>query len=95
MEDCLDRVVTKEIVFSQPMDRGWVLALDQLGKLEYYGHFPKPFFRVTKPTAYVLKGVEGHDRCQVVFLEHTAALESDLVERLNNLNLDHSSGPEQ
>ena len=95
MEDCLDRVVTKEIAFSRPMDREWVMALDQLGQLEYYGHFPKPFFRVTRPKAYVIKGVEGHDRCQVVFLEHTAALESDLLERLDRLKADAESCPGQ
>ena len=95
MADCLDLVTTREIVFSGPITRDWIFALEQLGRLEYYSHFPKPFFRLTRPGDYIIKGVLGRDRCQVVFLGQLDTLQNDLINQLDLLTPDSSCRPDQ
>ena len=85
MDDCLDRVATKEFTFSNPVTRGWIHMLEALGELEYYGHFPRPFYRLTAKTEFIIKGIEGNDKCQVVFLDYTEEAESSLIDKLNRL----------
>ncbi|MEW6263984.1 MAG: hypothetical protein AB1641_12990 [Thermodesulfobacteriota bacterium] len=86
LDDCLDRVVTKEFVFDQPTYRAWIMALGELGQVEYYSHFPRPFYRVTQQGVLSIKGVEGRDRCQVLYFHYTSETESTLVQRLHRLN---------
>ena len=88
VEDCVDRVVVKEIVFSRPVTSNWIQTLENLGKLDYYHHFPKPFYRLTRKGDYIIKGVEAQDRCRVTFINYTAETEAGLLERLNRLETD-------
>lgn len=85
MDDCLDRVATKEFTFSNAATQDWIRSLEALGELEYYGHFPRPFYRLTAKGEFIIKGVEGNDKCQVVFLDYTEEAESSLMGKLNRL----------
>jgi hypothetical protein len=85
MDDCLDKVAAKELTFSHPTNQAWIQSLKALGDLDYYGHFPRPFYRLTAKGEYIIKGVEGNDKCQVVFLDYTKETESTLISTLDRL----------
>lgn len=67
VEDCFDGGG----VFRYRMSKGWtsesIHRLSEMGKLEYFGSFPRPFFRLIGQGGYQVRGVEGEDTCVVVY----------------------------
>ncbi|MEE9912947.1 MAG: hypothetical protein K4571_14630 [Deltaproteobacteria bacterium] len=68
VEECLDGVVIREVRFDRPIGAGFIRSLEKLGRLEYFPHFPKPFFRVRQSGKYIIKGVEGNETCQIFYI---------------------------
>jgi hypothetical protein len=68
VEECLDGVVIREVLFDGKIGVDFISGLEKLGKLEYFPHFPKPFFRVRKSGKYIIKGVEGSETCQIFYV---------------------------
>ena len=66
VEDCFDG----SSVFSYESDVAWdERALDRLrrlGELEYFPHFPRPFFRLIGAGGMQVKGVLGDTTCRVI-----------------------------
>lgn len=64
VEDCLDGTTIKEILLAEPADRALADRLSVLGDMDYYEHFPKPFFRITCDVVQI-KGVAGSHRIRL------------------------------
>lgn len=77
VEDCFDGGT----VFKYAFDRKWtaqtIRSLIDLGRLDYFPDFPRPFFRVCGKTGFQIKGVEGEETCLVVL----PGKEKEAVER--------------
>jgi hypothetical protein len=59
VEDCFDRSMFREIELDRPVSYRFIEFIGKTGELEYYHEFPRPFFKVTVPFKYTLKGIEG------------------------------------
>lgn len=60
VEDCLDGSMIKEIILSRPLDANHIKNLGKEGKLQYYPHFARPFFKLRIDGKLNLKGIEGN-----------------------------------
>lgn len=67
VEDCFDGSGVWEYRFETAWTRADIDLLGPLGRLEYFGDFPRPLFRVHGPAGLQIKGVEGENSCRVVF----------------------------
>ncbi len=67
VEDCTTAGRTWRYRFDSPVTRGAILSFARLGELELYSEFPHPFYRVTSPQGFRLKGTEGEHSCLVAF----------------------------
>jgi hypothetical protein len=67
VEDCLDgsRVYEYRLV-QGTIDRAFIESLAAMGSLEYFTHFPRPFFRVRSSDGLQLKGVQDEQTFQVI-----------------------------
>jgi len=67
VEDCFDG----SSVFTYAFSRGWtrdeILKLRELGELDYFPDFPRPFFRLHCKNGLQVKGIEGDPRCRVIY----------------------------
>jgi hypothetical protein len=59
VETCFDGSFIKEITFSASITKNFIEHLSSLGRLEYFGSFPRPFYRIRDTRRFELKGVEG------------------------------------
>ncbi|MBI4772663.1 MAG: hypothetical protein HY788_00545 [Deltaproteobacteria bacterium] len=75
VEECIDGLVIKELLFDAPVDETFIRGLEKLGTLEYFPHFPKPFFRVRKPGAFSIKGVQGNRTVRVFYVNYSVEAE--------------------
>jgi hypothetical protein len=66
LEDCFDGSVVFQLTVSPSWTSSMIAALAQLGPLDYYAGFPRPFFRVRGPEGFEIRGVEGEDRCRLI-----------------------------
>lgn len=64
--DCFDAAITKEIVFDQEVERAFIHYLGTHGQLDFYPHFPRPYFRLIARGAFQLQGVEGANTARIV-----------------------------
>lgn len=69
VEDCFDGSTIYAYTFSHAWSRESILALDQLGQLDFYPDFPRPFFRVRVNGGCQAKGVEAEQTCVVIYPE--------------------------
>ena len=83
VEECIDGVVIKELLFDVPINETFIRGLEKLGKLDYFSHFPKPFFRVRQPGKFIIKGVQGNRTCQVFYINYSEEAEN-LIQRYVN-----------
>ena len=82
VEECLDGVVIKEALLDEPIDEGFIRSLEDLGKLEYFPHFPKPFFRVRKSGNFIIKGVQGNNTCQIFWVNYSEETEKNIYRHI-------------
>ncbi len=66
LEDCLDDSTTREVLFDQPVGRGFILYLGEAGELQYFPNFARPFYRLDVPDLFVFKGVEGNLTARII-----------------------------
>ena len=66
LEDCFDGSSVYSFQFDRPWTREIIQQLSELGELDYFGDFPRPFFRIRGIGGLQMKGVEGLDHCRVV-----------------------------
>jgi hypothetical protein len=85
IEDCLDGTVIKELALSEAISRDFVLHLEKYGRLEFFEHLARPFFRLTRDRVCVLTGIVGKSSLRVVFAHYTDQVERELVERIEKL----------
>ncbi len=69
VEDCFDGSTIYAYSFSRAWSRESILALDQLGQLDFYPDFPRPFFRVRVTGGCQVKGVEAEQTCVAIYPE--------------------------
>ena len=67
VENCLDSSTVKEIEIDQPLDEGLMRRLATDARLQYYPHFPKPYFRIERARYYLIQGVFGNTALRVTF----------------------------
>jgi hypothetical protein len=82
-EICLDGTEIKEFLLDGTVGVALIHLLGTAGRLEYFSTFPRPFFRVTRNSHFILKGVEGNNTFQVIFLKDTVRLEQELRELID------------
>ncbi len=79
VEDCFDGSSVYRYFFDSVWSREEIRRLGELGRLDYYPDFPRPFFRVVGPGGAQLRGVEGERSCQVVLPRQDR---QEVIERL-------------
>ena len=67
LENCLDNSTVKELALDAPLDETIMRAAAKDAKLNYYPHFPKPYFRIDRAHCYVIQGVLGNRTLRVTF----------------------------
>lgn len=68
IEDCLDGSFIKEILLDNPVTPGLIHHLGQMGSLQYFPHFPRPFFRVDGK-GIMFKGIEGNNTIRITLFD--------------------------
>lgn len=66
IEDCFDGSSVYGYAFDAPWDRAAIQRLGELGELDYFPEFPRPFFRLRGPNGLQVKGVEGETTCRAI-----------------------------
>ncbi|MCK9579403.1 MAG: hypothetical protein M0Q92_03010 [Methanoregula sp.] len=79
LETCLDGTMNIEITLDRTMDRNSICHLASMGNLEYFSDFPRPFFRITRPGAFIIKGVEGADTFEVFKLAASTDVANEIA----------------
>jgi hypothetical protein len=59
IEECLEGTFMKEILLDDVITRDFIFYLGDIGTLQYFYTFARPFFKVTHEN-YEFKGVEGN-----------------------------------
>jgi hypothetical protein len=67
IEDCVGGGMIFKYKISEKIDEKFIFKLKEIGQLEYYGHFPRPFFRVSTKDGTQLKGIEGENEFIIIF----------------------------
>jgi hypothetical protein len=67
VEECLDGTTIKEFELASPMTEAVMRRIAEDGKLKYFPHFPRPYFRIDRRDAYIIQGVIGMCTFRVVF----------------------------
>ena len=70
IESCLDGTNDIEMTVDRPTGPAFIRYLAVLGRLEYFSDFPSPFYRVTRPGAFIVKGVEGSGTFRVFIIHN-------------------------
>lgn len=79
VETCLDGTMNVEKTLDTPTDRQFIHHLASLGNLEYFPQFARPFFRITRPGAFVIKGVEGESNFEVFIVKASADPDQEIA----------------
>ena len=67
IEDCFDGSRIFEYTLPREIDEDIIKTLGDLGKLEYFKEFPRPFFRIFTGHEDQIKGVEGEKTFKVIY----------------------------
>ena len=67
IQDCFDGSLEFLFVFDSAIDENFIKNFSNLGLLEYFSDFPKPFFRVRTDAGMQIKGVLGETTFRVIF----------------------------
>ncbi len=83
VEDCFDGSFIYEYRLEEPITEGLIRILGKkLGRLEYFGDFPRPFFRVLAEGGMQVKGVEGERTFQVIFSARNKFKRKEMMEMI-------------
>jgi hypothetical protein len=67
LERCLDGAPQFEYELSPPIDEPTMRRLAEGARLQYFPHFPRPYFRIDRPRGVVVQGVMGGERLRVAY----------------------------
>ena len=67
LEGCLDSIGVWRYELSDGVDEPLMLVLAEDGRLQYFPHFPRPYFRIDRPGRWVIQGIVGDTELQVTF----------------------------
>lgn len=65
IEDCFDGSNIREVLLTFEVTKALIFALGEEGKLQYFGDFARPFFKIRVEDKYDLKGIEGNNTIRV------------------------------
>jgi hypothetical protein len=86
IETCLDGTMNVEKMLDRAMDRKFIHHLAVLGNFEYFPQFARPFFRITRPGIFVIKGVEGEISFEVFIIRVTGDLDDEIATVVSQFN---------
>lgn len=69
VEDCAEESRTFECRIDEGMSEALIHHLGDLGTLEYFPEFTRPFFKITRRGGFLIRGVLGSGSFQVVFFD--------------------------
>lgn len=64
----MDTSVVKEFELFEPIDEALMQEMAKGATLDYHPEFPRPYYRITRKSFYVIQGVVGNVTCRVTFL---------------------------
>jgi len=67
LDNCLDGAPVKEYELDTKLTRGLMNVLAADSKLQFFPHFPKPYFRVDRRDAWVIQGIIGSRTLRITF----------------------------
>jgi hypothetical protein len=67
LEDCLDDLVTKEYFVKGIVTEEMMYKMAEGASLQYFPHFPRPFYRIKNDGFYTIQGIIGNDYFRVIF----------------------------
>jgi len=67
LEDCFDGGFVLRYRTDQPWTPDAIRSLAQLGELDYFLDFPRPYYRVRGRGGFQIRGLEGEPVCTVIF----------------------------
>lgn len=82
LESCLDRTEAVEVSLDGPVTEALVRRLGQVGALQYFPQFPRPYFRVDHATDWVVQGIVGAAKLRIQLFGERRA---EALERLRCL----------
>jgi hypothetical protein len=85
-EDCVDGAVVKDVHIEGTINRRVIQHLGELGTLQYYPQFPKPFFKLDLGDGAAAKGVEGETSFRVRIIGRQESLIEKLVQHIRTLD---------
>ena len=86
VEECLDGVIIKEFLLDGKISEKFIYYMGRSGELKYFPHFPRPFFKITKKSEFIIKGVEGNNTFQVFFINHSSELENAIIDMVGSFH---------
>ncbi len=81
LEDCFDGSFRKEIVLEQTITPEFIRYLGQVGTLQYFPHFARPFFRLDAQ-GFMLKGIQNNTYMHLLIIDPTK--EAELLTLIHN-----------
>ncbi|HUI80430.1 MAG TPA: hypothetical protein VLY24_21040 [Bryobacteraceae bacterium] len=90
LEDCFDGSAVFRYQTDEPWTTERICALRQIGTLDYFPDFPRPFYRARTPQGLEIKGLQGERVCRVVLPKAGREL---LRQRWEELLADSPDGP--
>jgi len=66
LEDCFDKSQTRELILDSELTRDFIIHLGALGEFEFHEDFGRPFFKVSAPHMFILKGVQGNKSMKAI-----------------------------
>jgi hypothetical protein len=79
VDDCLGSTVIREYELDCAVDEKLMRRISTGGQLQFFPHFPRPFFKITKRLAYVIQGVFGNNKLRVTFSPSGNCLEEEKI----------------
>jgi hypothetical protein len=80
VERCLDGTSVMDVTFEFPVTKELIDAMRNIGSVQYYGDFPRPFYTLEVPAAFSLRGVEGSPSVRMI----TSGSEKQALARLTS-----------
>ncbi|MBK8013035.1 MAG: hypothetical protein IPK13_16980 [Deltaproteobacteria bacterium] len=78
MPNCFDGSFIKEVLLDEPISEGFIHHLAQLGDLQYFPFFARPFFRIDDFRRFSIQGIQGLSHLKVTFCRDV--METSIVE---------------
>lgn len=82
LESCLNSSEAMEVGLDEPVDESLIHRLGREGALQFFPHFPRPYFRVDHSSAWVVQGIVGSAKIRIQLFGHNRA---EALERLRCL----------